>query len=133
MKTKEEEGALTPAKEAINNPMIGKAAEKKPTPAQIKEFRKEQAMQLANYKKRLRESVEMKELQVREIELNIKYYNVSKEYAKIEEILQEEEAKKQAQIQKEKEEANKAPKSKLEVVRTGVGRTDAEIEEGKKL
>lgn len=105
-----------------------KAVNEKPeyTQEQLKRMAKEQSMQFANYKKRLRESVEIKELQVKEIELNIAYYEATKAYAVIENILMEEEARNQAQIQKEKDDANKP---KLEIVKTGVPRTEEEIKE----
>lgn len=78
----------------------------------IARMRKEAAMELANYKKRIRESVELKELQVRELQLNIEYYHVSKEYEKINELVQKEEAMRKAEAQKVIEESEKAHKLK---------------------
>lgn len=85
-----------------------KAPAKEYSPEQVKRMRKEAAMELADYKKRLRESVELKELQVRELELNIKFYHVSKEHEKIEELIRQEEAKRKAEAQKVMEESKKS-------------------------
>ena len=50
---------------------------------QQKMLRKNQAMELAEYKKRLRENVELKRLQVDELQLNIDYYKVKMEWRKL--------------------------------------------------
>jgi hypothetical protein len=90
-----------------------KAPVKPLTTEQVKRMRKEAAMELADYKRRLRESVELKKLQVEELELNIRYYHVSKEHEKIEALIQEEQAKKKAEAQKVMEEAKKQNESKI--------------------
>ena len=90
-----------------------KAPVKPLTAEQVKKMRKEAAMELSDYKKRLRESVEIKRLQIEELKLNIEYYHVSKEHEKVEALIQEEQAKKQAEAQKVMEEAKKQNEKKI--------------------
>ena len=101
-----------------------------PTQEEIRRMRKQAALDLAEYKKRLRESVEMKRLQVEELELNIKYYHVRQKHKKVQLLIQEEEAKERAEMQKAKQVAEKRA-AKLEVVKTGKPRTEEEIEKAK--
>lgn len=106
----------------------GEGSQKPITQEQLKYMRKQAAMELAEYRKRLRESVELKELQTRELELNIKYYHLRQEHKKIQVLIQEEEAKEIAEAQARQEAAKKP---KLEVVKTGKPRTEQEIESAK--
>ena len=101
-----------------------------PTQEEIKRMRKQAALDLAEYKRRVRESVELKRLQVEELELNIRYYHVRQEHKKIEVLIQEEEAKEHAEMQKARVAAEKKT-AKLEVVKTGKPRTEEEIEKAK--
>lgn len=101
-----------------------------PTKEEINRMRKLEAQNLAEYKRRVRESVELKRLQVEELELNIRYFNVRQEHKKIEALIHEEEAKEQAEMQKAKAAAERKA-SKLEVVKTGKPRTEEEIEKAK--
>ncbi len=101
-----------------------------PTREEINRMRKLEAAQLAEYKRRVRESVELKRLQVEELELNIRYYHVRQEHKKIEVLIQEEEAKEQAEMQKARAAAERKA-NKLEVVKTGKPRTEEEIEKAK--
>ena len=97
--------------------------ESKRQKAQMDAYRKAQRKaaeeQLQAYKKRLMQSVEMKRLQVEEIQLNIEMFKAEKEYDAMEPEMkayakakEEKEAKEQAKRQREAEEA----KSKIEVV-----------------
>lgn len=100
----EEEGKVIDIKSTgkdIKAPVRSLSAE------QVRRMRKEAAMELADYKKRLRESVELKRLQVEELELNIRFYQVSREHEKVEALIREEEARKKAEAQKVMEEAKK--------------------------
>jgi len=65
---------------------------------QIKAMRKHQASQLADYKKRLREAVEMKKMQFEELDYNIKYYKAKLEYKELAPKIAELEALEQAEI-----------------------------------
>jgi len=101
-----------------------------PTQEEIKRMRKQAAVDLADYKRRLRDSVELKRLQVEELELNIRFYHVRQEYKKVEVLIHEEEAKEKAEMQKFKEEQEKK-KAKLQVVKAGKPRTTDEIVKAK--
>ena len=82
---------------------------------QVKVQRKRAADELTDYKKRVRSSNELKELQVRELELNIAYYKNKKEWMDLAPAMEELEAEEQAirdKAQKEREEAMKALKKK---------------------
>ena len=62
--------------EGVLNDTSGVQQEKEPqmpTQAQIKAMQKQQAAEFAAYKKNLRENVEVKELQVKELELSLRY------------------------------------------------------------
>lgn len=100
-----------------------------PTKEEYKRMQKEAAMQLADYKRRIRESVELKRLQVEELELNIKYYHVRQEHKKIQLLIQEEEARERAEMMQKR--AMDEKKAKLEVVKTGKPRTEEEIAKAK--
>jgi len=102
-----------------------------PTQEEIKRMRKQAAMDLADYKKRLRESVELKRLQVEEIELNIRFYHVRQEHKKVAVLIQEEEAKEQAEMEKAKKENELKKAKKIEVVKVGKARTEDEIKQAK--
>lgn len=97
-----------------------------PTQEEIKRARKQAAMELADYKKRIKESVELKRLQVEELELNVRFYYASKEYEQVEQKIMEEEAKRKAEKQQK-------AKSKIEIPHVGEARTEEEIEEAKKV
>lgn len=107
------------------------SGEKIPTQEHLKRMRKDTAIQLADYKKRLKESVELKRLQVEELELNIKFYHVSKEYQSIELLMMEEQAKEAAERQEKMR--KQQPASKLDIHFVGEARTEEEIEEAKKI
>jgi hypothetical protein len=71
---------------------------------QQKAMEKNAALELAAYKKRLRESVELKRLQVEELELNIAYFAANKEWKKLQPEVEAIEAEERAKMQKEREE-----------------------------
>jgi hypothetical protein len=73
-----------------------------------KEFQKRAAMELASYKKRLKEGVELKRLQVEELELNIKYYEAKKAWLDLQPKVDELDAREQALAQKAHEDMEKA-------------------------
>lgn len=101
--------------------------------AEMKRQEREEALRFADYKKRLKESVEVKRLQVEELELNVKFYKVSKEYEQISKLIEEEEALRKAEALKMKEDIEKKSKQKLEKVKVGKPRTDEEIEKNQEL
>lgn len=121
---KEEEVKET-AQEETQNQNEGRI----PTKEEYKRMQKEAAMQLADYKRRLRESVEMKRLQVEELELNIRYHHVRQEHKKLQVLIQEEEARERAELMQKQ--ATEEKKRKLEVVKTGKPRTEEEIAKAK--
>jgi hypothetical protein len=96
--------SIIPTEEVLKNkdPEIGE--KKPPTLDQIKRMRKAEAMDFAEYKRRLRDSVELKKLQVEELELNVKYYHVRKEYDRVEKLVADEEAVKKAEAMRMREE-----------------------------
>ena len=107
-------------------------AQPKLSDAQIKQYKKQQAMQLSNYKRELASNVEIKRLQVEELELNVKYYHAKMAWRELQSKVEELEAKEKAEIaemrekrQKEMEElrkekeAEKKPEKKIEVVTQG--------------
>lgn len=104
-----------------------------PTQEEIKRMRKQAAVELAEYKKRLRESVELKRLQVEELELNIKFFELRGKHRQVEAAMAEEEAMEKAQMQKMQEEAKSKTKPKIEIPHVGSARTDEEIEAAKSL
>jgi predicted RNase H-like nuclease (RuvC/YqgF family) len=86
-----------------------------------KEFRKRQAMDLADYKKRLREGNDLKKLQVEELELNIRYYHAKREWFDLrekleqldneeQEVLAQEAAKRKQEVENLRKEAAKKKK-----------------------
>ena len=98
-------------------------------------MRKRAADELANYKKRIRSSNELKELQVHELELNIAYYKNKKEWMdltpKMEELEVQEKAiqqkamedrKKEYEAQQKALEDEKNEKSKIVVPKVGKAR-----------
>mgnify|MGYP000924530433 CR=1 FL=1 len=92
MEEKKEEGKTV----AMTSP-----EERKPLSQQeMKMLQKKAAMDLADYKKRLRDSVDLKRLQVEEVKLNIEYYHASKEYEKITKLMQQEEEQRKAEAEK---------------------------------
>lgn len=91
---------------------VGKSPE--PTQKEIQEqnrknslLQKQAAADLAAYKKRLRESVELKRLQVEELELNVKYFEVNKEWKEMQPEIEEFEAQERAERQKQQEDYQK--------------------------
>ena len=98
-----------------------------PTKEEVRRRAKQAANELANYKRRLRESVDLKRLQVEEIELNIRYHNAREEYKDILEIVAKEEAAEQEATAKE----NKA--LDIEIAHKGKRRSAEEIEQAKEL
>jgi len=89
-------------------------AEAVPTQKEIQEqnkrnalMQKQAALDLAAYKKRLRESVELKRLQVEELELNIHYFEVNKAWEDLQPEVEAYEAQKKAEHQKQQEEYEK--------------------------
>lgn len=110
----------------------------KMTPAQqeaaMKRYKKEEAVRLSAYKKGLRENVELKRLQVEELELNIRYYDAKVKWRdmipKVEELeaIEQAEAMKvrkerEALIAAQREEAEKAAGEKApEIVIPKVGK-----------
>lgn len=110
----------------------------KMTPAQqeaaMKQYKKQEAVRLSAYKKGLRENVELKRLQVEELELNIRYYDAKVKWRgmipKVEELeaLEQAEAMKvrkerDALIAAQREEAEKAAAEKVpEIVIPKVGK-----------
>ena len=79
-----------------------------------KAFAKQQSVDQAAYKKRLREGNELKRLQVEELQLNNMYFEQKKLWTKIQPELQEMEAKEQAQIQKQHADREKLIKEQKE-------------------
>lgn len=105
-----------------------------PTQEEFKRMRKQAAMDLAEYKRRLRESVELKRLQTEELELNIKFYHLRQEYKKVEGLMHQEEALERADRQQAEENIKnqeKKMKARVQPVPTGKPRTKEEIEEVK--
>ena len=95
--------------------------------------RKAAADELSSYKKRLKESVELKELQVRELELNVQFYNASKAWTELQPEIEELRAKEQAEIKASEEAQAKLrtmkvndeiipPEKKIIVAKGGTGR-----------
>lgn len=86
----------------------GKTVEMKMTPAQqeaaMKRYKKDEAMRLANYKKGLRENVDLKRLQVEELELNIRYYDAKVKWREMIPKVEELEAIEQAEAMKMRKE-----------------------------
>ena len=74
----------------------------------MKDAQKRQAMELAAYKKRLKESNELKSDQVKELELNIRYYEVKKQWMDLQPEVEALDAREQALIQKAREEQKAA-------------------------
>lgn len=87
--------------------------ERIPTQEELKRMRKQAAFEMAEYKRRLKESVELKRLQVDEIELNIRYYHARQEHKRIQKAIEEEEARELAEEQKLKEEQEKKDNQKI--------------------
>jgi len=79
-----------------------------------KQQEKDAAVQLTNYKKRLRESILLKREQVEEFELNIKYFKVQKEWIELQPEIQKYEAEQQAKEAKENELREQMQKSQEE-------------------
>ena len=91
----------------------GKMPTGEPTEAQKKQMRKQQAAEFSEYKKRLRENVEMKRLQNEELVLNIQMYKNRKEFRDLQPKIQELEALEQADLLKAQEEYRKAMEEKV--------------------
>lgn len=72
-----------------------------------KEMRKRAAMDLADYKKRLRENNELKRLQVEELELNISFYENKKKWMDLAPAMEELEAREKAIIAEERKKQQK--------------------------
>ena len=83
------------------------------------------AVELASYRKRLKEGVELKRLQVEELELDIRYYDAKRKWLDLQPQVDELEAEEQAKMQearrkqdeliaKQREEAMKAMEEKEE-------------------
>jgi len=110
----------------------------KMTPAQqeaaMKRYKKEEAVRLSAYKKGLKENVELKRLQVEELELNIRYYDAKVKWRDMIPKVEELDAQEQAEAQKahkerealiatQREEAEKAAAEKVpEIVIPKVGK-----------
>lgn len=77
-----------------------------------KEMRKRAAMELADYKKRLRESNEVKSLQVEELKLNIDFYTYKKQWMEVQPEMEALEARERAMIAEEKEKQHKELEAK---------------------
>lgn len=67
-----------------------------------KDFKKQQAVNLAEYKKRLREGNDLKKLQVEELEFNIRYYKAKREWFDLREDMEKLESEEQAILAEEK-------------------------------
>ncbi len=82
--------------------------------------RKQAEVELADYKKRLRSSNELKQMQVDELRLGIDYYNYKVEFKKLKpkmdelDAIEEAEAKKEQEKQKKEYDAYMATQIKLE-------------------
>lgn len=111
------------------NGVIGEAKHV-PTKEEVKRRAKQAAIELADYKRRLRESVELKRLQVEEIELNIRYHEAREQYKTIMDIVAKEEEE-EARLEAEQAEKNKAAQN-IEIAHHGQRRTEEEIEQAKK-
>jgi hypothetical protein len=70
-------------------------------------MQKQASVDLAAYKKRLTESVHLKRLQVEELELNVRYFEVNKEWKGMQPEIEEFEATERAERQKQQEEYQK--------------------------
>lgn len=90
-------------------------------------LQKHVAQELADYKRRLRESVEMKRLQVEELKLNLEYFHYRKELQSVEKEMSEMEAKEKAQLKAEEESKKVIP------IKRGKPKNDAEIAEAKSV
>jgi hypothetical protein len=93
--------------------MVAPEQPEQPTEREQALARKQAAQQLADYKKRLKEGIELKRMQVEELELNIKYFNVRKEWRDLQPAIQEMEAKDQAEIQEMREKMSKGGTEQL--------------------
>lgn len=82
-----------------------------------KRMQREAASQLSAYKKRLKESVDLKQLQVEEIELNIRYYNAKKMWLDLQPEVEKLEAREKAEIAKTQAELEKQMKENEEKVK----------------
>jgi len=87
-----------------------------------KRMQKEASMQLSAYKKRLKESVELKQLQVEELELNIRYYNAKKMWLDLQPKVEELDARERAEIAKSEEEMRKMLEKTEEKAKEGEGK-----------
>lgn len=103
---------------------VGEAKTVKMTPDQQakaeKDFKKQQAVNLAEYKKRLREGNDLKKLQVEELELNIRYYEGKRKWFDLREAMEELEKEEQillAQEQARRQEAERLQTEALEKVK----------------
>lgn len=95
---------------------------------------KEEARQLAEYKRSLADSISLKRLQVEELELIVKYHDLRKKHAVIEEEVAQDQAKRKAeQLQREKERepqpTDEASDAKVIPIKHGKPRSDEEIKE----
>lgn len=91
-----------------------------------KAFAKQQSVNVAAYKKNLRDGNELKKLQVEELELNVRYFNAKKAWMEAQPELQEMEAKEQAIRQKETDDRNKLLKEQ-EVAAVKVKKAEAKM------
>jgi hypothetical protein len=87
---------------------------------------------LANYKKRLNESVMLKRLQVEEIELNIAYFLGKKKMKELNEEMMAMEAEDLA-LEQEHEKQRVEAEAKINGVKQGTPRTEEEIKENLKV
>ena len=106
----------------INMGVDGKA-EQAPSPApmtqaeqlrQQKARQKQAAVDLADYKKRIRASNEVKELQVQELELGIRFYKAKVEFRELAPKMEELDALEQAEAKEEQEKRKKQYEDYLE-------------------
>jgi hypothetical protein len=95
-----QEGALPQGAEIVDKPLT--QAEINKRQREEAATRKAAATELADYKKRLRASNDLKREQCEEIELNIRFYHAKKQWLEMQDKIEELEAKEQALIAEEK-------------------------------
>ena len=110
-KEKEEEGKLIAGNFDSSIPPVGKPMTEAEQMRQQKIQRKRAEVELADYKKRLRSSNELKEMQTHELELGIAYFNAKVEFRALKPKMDELDALEDA----ENKEAKKKQREEYEV------------------
>lgn len=95
---------MTEVKEEVQEVQVKEEGKsRKETEKEMMEIRKKAQADLIHYKKRLKESNDLKELQVRELELNIAYYKNKKEWLDLQGEVEKLEKREMEAIRNERE------------------------------